>query len=476
MTAIHLRDYQDELISNLRASLRRSRRVLVQAPTGAGKTVLASYMIDGVQSRSQDAWFICHRAELVEGTSKTFSKFGIAHGIIAGGHPTNLRALVQVCSIDTLKNRLDKLKAPRLAIIDEAHHCGAAGWALVVAWLHSQGTIIIGLSATPQRLDGRGLDAHFDEMVLGPAVAWLIENGHLAPYRIYAPSSPDMKGVRKQMGDFAKGETAERMDKPKLTGDAITHWRKYANGLRTVAFGVTRAHSQHIVDSFNAAGIPFAHLDGDTPKGERKQIIQDYAEGRVLGLSNVGLFGEGFDLAAIAQRDVTIDAVLDMAPTMSLAAYMQRGGRMLRPYAGKVGIYMDHAGNSSRHGFFDDEREWALEGKAKGDKAANDNAPLPPITCEGCFMQIRRPTPACCPSCGKRLQAETKPMEVADGELKEMTEADKKAVRAKLKAEQAEAKTLDELVALGRKRGHKFPVKWAQHVWGNRRRGGRMAA
>lgn len=465
---IQLRDYQDELISNLRASLRRSKRVLVQAPTGAGKTVLASYMIEGTRGRSQAAWFICHRAELVEGTSKTFTKFGIHHGIIAGGFPQHLQQLVQVCSIDTLKNRLATLQAPRLAIIDEAHHCSAAGWALVVEWLHSHGTIVIGLSATPQRLDGQGLDAHFDEMVPGPAVAWLIENGHLARYKIFAPSTPDMKGVRKQMGDYARGETAERMDKPKLIGDTIGHWRKLADGLRTVAFAVNRAHSLHIVEQFNAAGIPFAHLDGDTPKRERAATIQRYAAGEIIGLSNVGLFGEGFDLSAIAQRDVTIDAVLDCAPTMSLSAYMQRGGRMLRPYPDKVGVYLDHAGNSARHGFFDDEREWTLEGKQKG-KAANDNAPPPPLTCDGCFNQIKRPTPAECPHCGKRLMAEAKPIEVGEGDLHEVTEAEKKATRQRLKAEQAEAKTLDELVNLARKRGYKSPMKWAQHVHGNRR-------
>jgi superfamily II DNA or RNA helicase len=183
----------------------------------------------------------------------------------------------------------------------------------------------------------------------------------------------------------------------------------------------------------------------------------------------VGLFGEGFDLSAIAQRDVTIDAVLDMAPTMSLAAYMQRGGRMLRPYPGKVGIYLDHAGNSARHGFFDDEREWTLEGKAKGGKAANDNAPQPPVTCDKCFNQIKRPLPEKCPHCEKLLKREAREIEVADGELKEMTEADKRAVRQRLKQEQADCQTLDELVNLARKRGYKFPMKWAQHVHGNRR-------
>jgi DNA repair protein RadD len=468
--AIILRDYQDDMIDSARQALRRAKRVLLQAPTGAGKTVLASFIISETASRGGSAWFICHRAELVEGTSKTFHKFGMPHGYIASGYPMMLHQLVQVCSIDTLKGRLDNLVAPRLAIIDEAHHGGAAGWAMVMDWLRAHGTIIIGLSATPQRLDGKGLDAHFDEMVPGPQTAWLIERGNLSPYRLYAPHSPDMKGVRKQMGDFAKGDAAEKMDKPKLTGDAIAHWHKYARGLRTVVFGITVAHSQHIAEQFNAAGICAAHLDGGTNKGERKRIVQDYAAGRIQVLTNVDLFGEGFDLSSIAQTDVTIDCVMQMRPTQSLALHLQQVGRALRPSEGKTAIILDHAGNSSRHGFPDDEHEWSLEGRQGGRKAANDNAPPPPVTCDGCFQQIRRPTPPCCPSCGKRLLADAKQIEVADGELIEMTDAEKDRVRAMRKQEEAACKTLDDWVSLGRKRGYDFPMQWAQKRYGYRNR------
>lgn len=466
---IQLRDYQDELISRLRDALRRSKRVLLQAPTGAGKTVLASYMIHGTKDKSQAAWFICHRAELVEGTSKTFSKFGIHHGIIAGGFPTNLTQLVQVCSIDTLKNRLEQLTAPRVAIIDEAHHCGAEGWAAVVEWLHKNGTIIIGLSATPQRLDGQGLDAHFDDIVLGPAVAWLIENGHLSNYRIFAPPPPPELKARGK--DDGRGAQAKVLDKPKLTGDVVQHWLKHAKGMRTVGFACNVQHSLHMVEAFNAAGIPAAHLDGGTPKGERKRIIQDFAAGRILVLWNVALFGEGFDLAAIAQTDVTIDCVILNRKTQSISLFLQMVGRALRPYPGKLAIILDHAGNTQMHGFPDDEREWALEGKGKGGCGANDNAPPPPVTCTGCFNQIRRPLPPRCPHCNRQLEAEgAKQIEVADGELHEVTEAEKRATRARLKQEQAECETLGELVNLGRKRGYKQPVKWANHVFGARRR------
>lgn len=476
MAAVSLRDYQADVIDRARQALRRVPRVLIQAPTGAGKTVLASFMVGQTTARGAAAWFICHRAELVEGTSKTFHKFGQAHGIIAAGHPMNLQQLAQVCSIQTLQNRLDNLKAPRLAIIDEAHHCGAAGWALVVEWLRANGALVVGLSATPQRLDGQGLDAHFDEMVLGPAVSWLMDHGHLSDYRVFAPPSVDMTGVRKQLGDFAKGETEARVNKPKLLGDMIAHWQRHAAGMRTVAFGITVAHSQAIADQFRAAGIPAAHLDGGTPKAERARIIRDYAEGRLQVITNVDLFGEGFDLSAIAQRDVTVDCVVQGRPTQSLALHLQQVGRALRPQPGKVAIILDHAGNTQRHGLPDDPREWTLEGRQKGKGAANDNGPPPPVICEGCFNAIRRPLPPCCPHCGKRLQAEAKEVAVAEGDLVEVTDTMKRELRQQRLREDAEAKTLDQLVALGKARGYKFPMKWAQHKFGARAQRGRTAA
>lgn len=464
---LQLRDYQDDMICRAREALRRVRRVLIQAPTGAGKTVLAAFMTTTSLSRRQRVWFICNRDELVAGTSNTFRKFGIPHGVVKAGYPMDVSQLVQVCGIDTLKNRLHMLPPPNLVIWDECHHIAAAGWAAVMSRLGAARHV--GLSATPIRLDGKGLDDSFDEIVLGPTLEWLMDHGHLARYRLFAPSAPDMKGVRKAMGDFSPGQTAERADKPKLIGDMIKHWTGKAAGMRSVAFAVNRAHSMHIAESFTAAGIPFAHLDGTTPKDERKRVIQAFATGQLLGLSNVGLFGEGFDLSAIAQMDVTIDCVIDGAPTMSLSAYMQRGGRMLRPN-GLIKVYLDHAGNSARHGFFEDERDWTLQGiekrAAKGD---NDNEPQPPKTCPECFMQVRQPAPPECPHCGASLRAAPKEMKVdADADLAEVTEEQRKASRADQMREQEACKTLGQLVHLGQRRGYKSPQQWAFKVWSAR--------
>lgn len=468
MPILSLRDYQDTMIKGARASLRNVKRTLIQAPTGAGKTALATFMAAETAAKGGSVWFICHRAELVLQTSLTFRKFGLGHAFIAAGYPMNLGDMVQVCSIDTLKGRLATLTPPKVAIVDEAHHANAKGWALVIQWLVEGGAYVVGLSATPQRLDGQGLGELFDDMVLGPSVAWLIAQGHLSPYEAFIPDVPDMKGVRKQMGDFSKSESAEKMDKPKLTGNIITHWRKYAEGMRTVGFGVNVAHSQHLAESFRLAGIPAAHLDGGTDKGERKRIIQDYANGKILVLFNVSLFGEGFDLSAIAQTDVTIDSVIDAAPTQSLSLSMQRWGRALRPAPGKTAIILDHAGNMLRHGFPDDDRVWSLEGREKG-SAANDNGPPPPVICTGCFNAIRRPLPPACPHCGKSMQAEAKEIEVAEGELRAADEKAKESVRAKLKREEAQAKSIGELAAVFAKRGVPNPMGRAVAEFGSRR-------
>jgi superfamily II DNA or RNA helicase len=466
--AFELRDYQQDLVARVGQALRRHRRVVCVLPPGGGKTVIAAFIAKAFADRGNQTFFNCHRQELLKQTSGTFNDCALPHSFIAAGQPMYINASVQVCSVDTLKNRLERLPEPKTVIWDECHHIGAAGWAAIMsAWPNAYH---IGLTGTPWRLDGTGLGEYFEEIVLGPTTAELIAMGKLAPYEIFAPNTPDMKGARKQMGDFAKGDAEERMREPKIIGDIVRHWQRNAAGLLTVGYAVNVAHSRYMAELFTSAGIPSAHLDGGTDDGERKRVIQAYANGEIKVLWNVGLFGEGFDLSAWAGKPVTIDAAILANPTMSLSKYLQESMRPMRPRAGKIAIINDHAGNSNRHGFPDDEREWDLEGRAKGRKAANDNAPPPPVTCDGCFRQIRRPLPPTCPHCGKRLLAETREIEVGEGELVRMTEADKARVRAMRKREEQECKTLDDWVALGRKRKYDFPMQWAQKRYGFRNR------
>ncbi|WP_441227980.1 DEAD/DEAH box helicase [Tardiphaga sp. 20_F10_N6_6] len=455
---IVLRDYQHDMVARARSLLRRARRVLMQAPTGAGKTALASFMIGGAAQRGQLAYFICHRSELITQTSRTFSKYGIQHSFIAAGMPYDARQRVQICSIDTLKVRKHVVPEPNLAVWDECHHIAAAGWlAVMEGWKRAYH---IGLSATPQRTDGAGLDAMFDEMIIGPSVAWLIEHGHLARYTAFIPEGGmNVAGVGKRMGDFIAKDVEAKVNRPKLVGDIIKHWRKHAGGRRTIAFAPSLDFSMYMVSEFQAASIRAEHLDGNTPKDERRNIISAYADGQIDVLWNRYLFGEGFDLAAIAQRDITIDCVIDAAPTMALNMAMQRWGRAMR---GEHAVILDHAGNMLRHGFPDDEREWSLQGREKSGAGGANDGPPPPIICEGCFNAIRRPAPPLCHHCNKPLRAEVKPIEVGEGELIAANDNDKAAVRAKLKEEERACRTASDWIALEKRRGHK-------HGWGLRR-------
>ena len=442
---------------------------MLQAPTGFGKTALATFITSETAAKGASVWFICHRAELVDGTSKTFRKYGIQHSFICAGHPLNLRSLVQVCSIDTLKNRLATLQAPKIALIDEGHHCAAAGWALVIEWLVENGCYVILLSATPKRLDGKPIRLHCDEIVKGPQVAELMAEGSLAQYQAFIPDVPDMKGVRKLMGDFKKSEAAEKMDKPKLTGNIIRHWKQHANGLKTIGFAVTVAHSQHLAESFRAAGIKAEHLDGTTDKAERRRIIMEFAHGDLDVLFNVDLFSEGFDLSAIAETDVTVDCIIDAGPSQSLVKVMQRWGRALRPGKVKLKIILDHAGNMMRHGFPDDHREWSLDGDEEKAGSSSSDGPPPPVICEGCFNAIRRPLPPNCPHCDKSLQVKQKEIEVAEGELVAADAKAKQAVRDKLKREEDQAKDIGALAAVFARRGVPNPTGRAAAEFANRR-------
>lgn len=457
--ALILREDQNSIINETRGALRQYNSVLVQSPTGSGKTVMASFMADSASKKNLYVFFICHRQELVDQTAKTFRKFGLDFGFVAAGWPVNYQARIQICSIDTLKNRLDKVPYPGLCIWDESHHVAAGGWAKVKGYFSKSKHV--GLSATPERLDGKGLSDYFDYMVLGPTVAWLMDQGYLADYTLFSGAkAPDMSGVHKRMGDFVKAEAEAVMDNSQITGGIIRHWKKNAQGRKTIGFGVSVAHSVHIVEQFKKAGVQAVHLDGKSTKEERKRMARCLAEGGVDIVFNVGLFGEGYDLSAQAGTDVTVDAVIDAAPTQSLSAYLQRVGRGLRPKTDKSkGILLDHADNWKRHGLPDDDRNWSLEGN-KDKKKREEEAAISTKQCKICYA-IHRPAPAC-PECGHVYIIAGREIEEVEND---MVEVDKATIKREQKREQFQAESLEDLIALGEKRGYKNPMKWAGYIF-----------
>lgn len=436
---IQLRPYQDTLVAAIRSSLASHSRVLAVSPTGSGKTVTFSYIASRARERGKRIGIFAHRAELLDQISKTLKQFNVPHGMITSGASFVPGQSVYVCSAQTYAKRVGTARAPvfDLGIIDEAHHCtdGSTWGKCMVA---SPDARWIGVTATPERLDGRGLAESFDDMVLGPTPRELIAAGALSDYRLFCPSTIDLTGVHTVAGDYNRGELAEAVDRPSVTGDAVRHYTTYLNGAPSAAFCVSILHAQHVAEEFRAAGYKAASVDGKMDPSERARIVGEFSRGELNVLTSCDLISEGFDVPGMH------GAIL-LRPTQSLSLFMQQVGRALRTAPGKErAIIMDHAGNVGRHGLPDADREWSLEGRRKGEK----RAPVESVRqCErcACAFESRRSE---CPECGWRPAVNIREIEKVDGEL---TEVDKDAARerAAVIASQAKARDLDSLMALG---------------------------
>ena len=452
---LDLRRYQEDIIVKVRASLRVNRRVLLVLPTGGGKTLVASQMLHTVAAKGKTGKFVCHRQEILDQSVEAFAQNDVPFGVIAAGYPTDPREPIQLCSIDTLRARINrghKVDVPDVLIIDEAHHSAAGGWSLVKNYMSAAKQI--GLSATPRRLDDRGLREHFDDMVVGPSVAELIEQGHLCDYRAFIPGGPDLSGVHTQMGDYVKGELGAAMDKSSVTGDAISHYLKHLNGKRALAFCCSVKHSQNVVAQFREAGVVAWHIDGDTNRGERREALLAFKRGEIKVISNVDLIGEGFNCPGA-------DAAILLRPTRSLALFLQQVGRAMRPAPGKkYAVILDHAGNIMRHGLPCDERQWSLDGREKRPK--DEEAKVGVKTCPRCLFAHRAGKPHC-PNCGNKYDVAGREVEQVEGVLEEVV--DIQAVRRAKQDEQRRARSIEELIKLGEARGYRDPVGWASHYW-----------
>ena len=415
-----------------------------------------------------------HRAELVQQVSDTLSEFSVRHGIIAAGAPMQRGLNCYVVSTQTYARRIPQVPRFDLSIVDEAHHCVAGStWATALG--HSPGAKILGVTATPERLDGRGLGDVFETMVQGPTVRELIDAGALSDYRLIVPPAVNLGGLHTRMGDYVRGEAAALMDKPTITGDAIGHYRRHASGKRAVAFCVTVAHAQHVAQEFMAAGITAVAIDGGMDKSLRRDAVKDFKAGRIRVLTSCDLISEGFDLPAI-------EAAILLRPTQSLGLYLQQVGRALRVYPGKDrAIILDHVGNSGRieagrfvanHGMPDDDREWSLDGRLERKRAAGDQV-RPGRQCPKCYA-MNPPASAKC-ACGHVFAPEGRTVEQVEGTLHEVNVEDERAAafRVRMK-EQAQARSLEQLTELGRMRGMQKPEAWARHVWTARERKGRV--
>lgn len=449
-----LRDYQQRAVEDLRRSYASGKRSpLLVLPTGGGKTVCFCYVAQNAASRGNRVLILVHRKELLLQCSASLDRFGVKHGLIASGYAW-LPHKVQVASVQTLVKRLDRLSwKADLIIADEAHHAVAGSWNTILrAFPNAR---VLGVTATPCRADGRGLKDAFDDVVLGPSLAELTERGYLSPTKIYAPPiKADLTGLRMRMGDYAKDQLSQAMDKPSITGDAVEHYRRICPGAPAIAFCVSVAHAEHVAEQFSAAGFKAASLDGSMDSRTRSRLIDDLGNGRLQVLTSCDIVSEGTDIPVVT-------AAILLRPTQSLGLYLQQIGRCLRPAPSKAhAIIIDHVGNVALHGLPEMEREWTLEGEPKRKRKAEEKIEQV-RQCPECFC-AHAPQPHC-PNCGYRYTPKPREVEQVSGDLVEL---DKAALIRQRKAEQAQAKTLEELIEIGRRRGYK--EGWARNLWAAR--------
>lgn len=450
-----LRPRQIKAIDDVRAAYRSGYRApLLCAATGFGKTHTAAEIIKSAVERGNDVWFLAHLREILDDTARRLELAGIEHGFIMAGMPRNPFKPVQVVSVQTAVRR-PVVRQPGLIIVDECHLAVADTYRQV---LDAAGNPpILGLTGTPCRLDGRGLGELFDVIIPTCSTGDLIAEGLLAPIRYYAPTKPDLTGIRSQAGDYAIAQLAEAVDRPSIIGDAVAHYRKYAHGCRAVAFCVNIAHAEHTAAAFTAAGYRAVAISGNSSRQERQDALTGLRQGTIDIVCNCALWVAGVDCPEIG-------CVILLRPTKSLTMYLQSVGRGLRTAPGKSDlIVLDHASCVFTHGLPQDPREWSLEAKPK-----RKGASAPAVReCPECFA-CHEPAPVC-PSCGHVYQRETvvRGPDERDGELVEL---DPVALRRQRNREQAGAQTLEQLIEIGRRRGMKHPEGWARHVLSARQR------
>jgi DNA repair protein RadD len=456
-----LRLYQSQVVARIEAEAAAGkRRILLAAPTGSGKTVIAGAIIAEAASAGRRVLFLAHRRELIQQASAKLHNVRVDHGVIQAGFPPRSGERVQVASVATLharavrSNRIEMPPAD-LVIVDEAHHCRARTYKrLLEAYPDA---VILGMTATPCRGDGRGLGNIFEKIVECPPVAELIAGGYLVPTKVYAPSQPDLQSVRVERGDYVEKQLAERMDNQKLVGDIVTHWHRLAERRRTVVFATSVAHSVHVRDDFRASGVWAEHLDGSTPVDERAAILARLAAGTVDVVCNCMVLTEGWDRPEVS-------CLVLARPTRHMGLYRQMVGRALRPAPGKTdALILDHAGAIFEHGFVEEPVTWTLREDKRAENLVHGSrgqygAPAL-TTCPECDAVRFQGRP--CTACGWRPQPKPKSFDIADGELGQVDR--QRNVRQQPYTADERMRFYRGLLWIARERGYK--AGWAGHKY-----------
>ena len=422
----NLRDYQTDFVGQLRQAMRTHNRVIACAPTGSGKSTVAKYIIgSSYRKGSGRAVIAVHRRGLVDNIVDTFNRAPrLPHGVIMSGRTPNWSERVQVASIDTLlswyvNGDYQSNLTFDLVAYDEAHTHNAKFQKWVEAHdkkrleLGLKPAYVIGLTATPM---AKGLSSVYQEIVKGPTVQWLIDNGHLVPFRYYqARHLGRLDKLKKQGQGFTDKSLQEAFDG--LAGDMVKDWQTLAECRPTVGFFSRLSHAREAMETFNAAGVKAEYIDGETTDDRRRILFDGLQNGDYQYLCNVGIVDRGTDIPAIG-------CIQLCTAVNSIQRLIQILGRGARPHAGKTStICIDHGGSINRlNTFFEDDIDWQLT--AEKEKDLKHEA-KPVINCPQCGVQYRGGT---CSKCGYSptvKERKSQGLEFVGGELVEIKKREK---------------------------------------------------
>lgn len=399
---MQLYDFQEKLVSDIDAAHESYRAVCAVAPTGSGKTVTFAH-IAARESLFDRVLIAAHRTELLDQISNALTRVHVRHSI----NKFNGCGVV-VAGIDTIARRLKREAGewdPGYLIIDECHHSRAATWNRVID--HYSRARVLGVTATPARLDGLGLGDVYDTMVLAPTPAELMDKGVLCEADYYSiPTSATLDESRKRGGDFTY-EALKEFTSQFQYGDAVEHYRRLADGKRAAVFCVSVAHAMAVAAVFEEAGYPAGVLHGGMPAVERVRVVENFRRGDLRVVTSCNVISEGFDLPAI-------EVVILLRPTAALVIHLQQLGRALRPMEGKDrAIVIDHVGNVHRHGFAHTERQWSLDSRVRNRESAGE---APVRVCPECFLTLPVQIKVC-PGCGYEFVTTPRKPEKFEGSL-----------------------------------------------------------
>mgnify|MGYP003287930734 CR=1 FL=1 len=425
---MQLRPYQQQLITDIKSSIRRGNRAVVAVlGCGGGKSVIQGTIAANATAKGNRVLFLVHRKELCEQITNTFRMCGVDFNLCTVG------------MVQTISKRLDLTAKPDIIITDECHHSTAKTYTKIYDAFPD--ALKLGFTATPCRLNQGGLGDVYSDLIVSVSTQWLIENNYLSPYKYYSVKLADTSNLHIRAGEYKADEVNELMQNKEIYGETVKQWERLAKNKKTIVYCASVEASRMTAIEFQSAGYSSYSLDGTTPKNERRNAMERFRNGDIKILCNAELFGEGLDVP-------DCECVVLLRPTQSLTLYIQQSMRSMRYMPNKTAIIIDHVGNCYQHGLPDDDRAWTLEPKKKQENTVKIRE------CQNCYA-VYPPTKTKCPYCGYEATKEVqrKDKKIVDIDLVEVKRQEN---LKNTRLQDAELNTWAEVVEFQKAKNYKF--------------------